>query len=393
MRILYFSFVDLDVPNACQVHTFGILSGFGKNKSKVDAVVPRPKLIHQNIHRVNFFYIWPWRFSPLGKLWVKLLGGIYFFVLCFLNKYDAIYVRELESNPFPRWCSNIFRIPYYIEVNGLYILDKKVCGTNRNNLRKIERHQQLDYICAAGLIVSSFPRSRWIIENYNLKPDKVHTILNGVTVGQKSKLSRDISLERLNLPEDGFYLGFLGSVWKNYDLISTIRAMDHFKIQLPNLYLIIIGAGPEMPYIKQIAKRIGLSSKIVDLGFIQSDDLYKVIGAIDVALMNLTRIGLDDLGPITTRFATYAAFQIPVLTNSLYLENYPQELTKGLFTIPHEDPQALANKILWLYNHPEERKKNARILYDFVKKNLTWDFVSKEIKDIISHDKKLNSRG
>jgi glycosyltransferase involved in cell wall biosynthesis len=226
-----------------------------------------------------------------------------------------------------------------------------------------------------------------------LKPDKVHTILNGVTVGQKSKLSRDISLERLNLPEDGFYLGFLGSVWKNYDLISTIRAMDHFKIQIPNLYLIIIGAGPEMPYIKQIAKRIGLSSKIVDLGFIQSDDLYKVIGAIDVALMNLTRIGLDDLGPITTRFATYAAFQIPVLTNSLYLENYPQELTKGLFTIPHEDPQALANKILWLYNHPEERKKNARILYDFVKKNLTWDFVSKEIKDIISHDKKLNSRG
>ncbi len=107
------------------------------------------------------------------------------------------------------------------------------------------------------------------------------------------------------------------------------------------------------------------------------------MGAIDVALMNLTADGLNDLGPVTTRFATYAAFQIPVIANSLNLENYPQELAKGLFTVPHEDPQALANKILWLYNHPEARKNNARILYNYVTKNLTWGFVSKEIQNII----------
>jgi len=390
MRILYFSFVELDIPNACQVHTLGILSGFGENQSKIDAVVPRPKQIHPNIPGVNFFYIWPWRFSPLGKLWVKLLGGIYFFVLGLLNKYDAIYVRELESNPFPRWCSNIFRIPYYIEVNGLYTLDKKGGGTNRNYLRIIERHQQLDFRCAAGLIVTSFPRSRWIIEHYNLDSDKVHTILNGVTVGKKKKLSRDITLTRLNLPEDGFYLGFLGSVWKDYDLISIIKAMSLCKTQLPNLYLIIIGGGPDVPYIKQIMKGEGLPSKIVDLGFIQPDALYKTMGSIDIGLMNLTSIGLEDLGPITTRFATYAAFQIPVIANSLHLENYPKELTKALFTVPHEEPQAMADMILWLYSHPEERKNNARILYDYVTKSLTWDVVSKEILDIIDHDNKLN---
>jgi glycosyltransferase involved in cell wall biosynthesis len=192
------------------------------------------------------------------------------------------------------------------------------------------------------------------------------------------------------LPEDGFYLGFLGSVWENYDLTSIIRAMSLCKTQLPNLYLIIIGSGPGMPYINQIVKREGLSSKIVDLGFIQPSALYKVMGAIDLSLMNLTVRGLEDLGPITTRFGTYAAFQIPVIANNLHLKNYPQELTKGLFTVPHEDPQALANKILWLYDHPEERINNAGILYDFVTKNLTWDLVSKEIKDIINNDKKLN---
>jgi len=387
MKILYFAFVELDMPNACQTHTLGVLSGFCHNGCKVDAIIPFPKKIRPTIPGAKFFYLWPWRFSRLGKLWIKCMAGLYFFLLCFLKKYDAIYVRELELNPFPRWCARFFRIPYYLEINGLLLLNSKVSHKKRNHLRRIERYQRNDLRAAAGMIVPSFPRSRWIIDHYNLEADKVHTILNGVTVPPDSKLSREISLKRLNLPEDGFYLGFLGSVWKEYDLLSTIKAMSICKIQLPNLYLIIIGGGPDMPYIKQLAKRKGLSNKIVDLGFIQPKFLYKVMGAIDISLMNLTFKGLEDLGPITTRFATYAAFHTPVIANSQYLENYPQELTSGLFTVPPEDPQALAHRILWLYGHSEERKNNAKSLYDFVTKNLTWDFVSKEIQDIINYDK------
>lgn len=390
MRILYLAFIELDIPNACQTHTLGILSGFCNNGCKVDAIIPRPKKIRPVIPGTHFFYLWPWQFSRLGKLWVKCLAGTYLFLLCLLKSYDAIYVRELELNPFPRWCARLFNIPYYLEINGLLLLNAEVNKKSGNYLRRIERHQKIDFECAAGLIVPSYPRSRWIINHYNINVDKVHTILNGVTVQQEKKLSRDISLKRLNLPKDGFYLGFLGTVWENYDLISTIRAMKLCETQLSNLHLIIIGDGPKMPSIKQMVKRKGLSSKVVDMGFIQPNDLYQVMGAIDLSLMNLTVKGLEDLGPITTRFATYAAFQIPVIANSLYLKNYPYQLTKGLFVVHHEDPQALANKIIWLYYHPEERRNHAKILHDFVRENLTWDFVSKEIQDIINNDRKYN---
>ena len=168
--------------------------------------------------------------------------------------------------------------------------------------------------------------------------------------------------------------------------------MEICKTRLPKLFLIIIGGGPNLSNVKKIAKCNGLSSKIVDLGYIQPNALHRVMGAIDVSLMNLTFKGLRDLGPITTRFATYAAFQIPVIANIEYLEHYHQGLTRGLFTVKHENPQELANMVLWLYHHPEERENKARILYDFVTKNLTWDLVSQEIKDIIGHDKKSNRR-
>ena len=99
MKILYFSFVELDIPNACQTHTLGVLAGFSQNSCSVDAIVPRPKKVSPTIAGVRFYYLWPWRFSAIGRLWIKILGGVYFFALCLLKKYDTIYVRELKVNP------------------------------------------------------------------------------------------------------------------------------------------------------------------------------------------------------------------------------------------------------------------------------------------------------
>jgi hypothetical protein len=48
--------------------------------------------------------------------------------------------------------------------------------------------------------------------------------------------------------------------------------------------------------------------------------------------------------------------------------------------------------ILWLYNHPEQREQRANILHDFVIKKLTWNAVTKEILDIVKHDKKMKWR-
>ena len=388
MKILYFSFVELDIPNACQTHTLGVLTGFSRNSCSVDAIVPCPKKVRPKIPGIRFYYLWPWSFSDIGRFWIKLLGGAYFFSLCLLRKYDAIYVRELEVNPFPRWCSIIFRIPFYIEINAILLQQMKVTRTRRNRILRVEKHQASDFKQASGLIVPSFPRYNWIIKYYNLEPKKVHMILNGTNIPTAKKTVRSTALKKQNLPQNGFYLGFLGNIWGYYDLSTILKAIELCHKNVPNLHMIMIGGGPEIDNLRNKSQKMQITSRIIFLGFIQPEILFDVMGTIDVGLMNLTKSGLQDLGPVTTRFATYAAFQIPVIANSTYIENYPDELSQGLSLVPPEDPPALADMILWLYNHPEERKEKAKILYDFVIKNLTWDAVTKNILDIIKHDKK-----
>jgi glycosyltransferase involved in cell wall biosynthesis len=214
-------------------------------------------------------------------------------------------------------------------------------------------------------------------------------ILNGTDLSTKNKLDRIMTLRKLNLPESAFYLGFLGNMWKSYDLVTIIDALEICQKQIPQIFLLMIGGGPELPKVQKIADIKGLTSKIIILGFVQPESLFEIIGAVDVGLMNLTKKGIQEAGPITTRFATYAAFQIPVIANDMYLNNYPDELIPGLSVVPPEDPHALVEMILWLFNHPEERKYKANILHNFVTKNLTWESVTREILDIIKKDSLL----
>ena len=310
-------------------------------------------------------------------------------MLSLLKKYDAIYVRELEVNPFPRWCSIIFQIPLYIEINSILLQNMLISGIDRRRILKAERNQAADFHQATGLIVPSFPRCRWIIDHYGLKPDKVHMILNGADVTSDKKIERSKALKNLNLPEDGFYLGFLGNIWEYYDLNSILKAMKLCQEEMPNLYMIMIGSGPGTDNLRNMSQEMHLTSRLIFIGYIQPESLFEVMGAIDVGLMVLTKKGIQDLGPITTRFATYAAFEMPVIANDVYIEDHPQELRDGLSLVPPQDSQALANTILWLYRHPKEREKKAKILHDFVVKKLTWNAVAGEILEIIKRDKKV----
>ncbi|MCK4795023.1 MAG: glycosyltransferase, partial [Desulfobacteraceae bacterium] len=157
--------------------------------------------------------------------------------------------------------------------------------------------------------------------------------------------------------------------------------------------MIMIGGGLKIDELRKKSQEMQGISRLIFLGYVQPELLFDVMGAVDVGLMNLTINGLKDGGPVTTRFSTYAVFKIPVIANSLYMENYPDELSQGLSLVPPEDPQALAETILWLYNHPKERKEKADILHDFVTKKLTWNAVTKEIVEIIKNDKNCTRQG
>jgi glycosyltransferase involved in cell wall biosynthesis len=311
------------------------------------------------------------------------------FFLCMKNRYDAIYVRELERNPGPRLCSKLFNIPLYMEINDLIVPVLLDNGFSPIEVQKVKHNQQLDFKQATGLIVPSVPMREWILDEYGMVPSKVHMILNGTDHGFTDLQDKIDARKKIGLPPDCFCIAFMGTIYDRYDFDSILDAIVISQNEIPNLYFNVIGDGPLLNEIKIKVNELGLSKRTIFTGYVQQEKLGEMLATSDIGLSILNKKYTFRYGPVTTKLSTYASYCLSVIATGFSMEGYPNELNRALLLVPPEDPKALADMIYWLYNHPEERNNYTQALHDYVIKSLSWESVTKQILEIIFHNRKL----
>jgi glycosyltransferase involved in cell wall biosynthesis len=319
-------------------------------------------------------------------MWVKLLSAIYMIFLCLRNSYDAIYVRELETNPGPRLLSRIFKIPLYIEINDLIVATLEENGGASYLVKRVRKHQKLDFKQAKGIIIPSVQRRNWIINQYNMSSDRVHLVMNGTDVYKQNIADSVTAKKSLGLSPKSFCLGFLGTIYERYDFNSIFRVILECQNLISELTLIIIGDGPSRPKIAEEVTKLSLDKKTIFTGYIEPEKLGRIMPALDLGLMILTKEHVVSAGPVHTKLATYAMYSLPVVTAGFSLKGYPEELIQGLYLVPPENSCAIADQILHIHKNPKESSKKAKILHDYAIRKLTWNAVTRKIIDIMQHD-------
>lgn len=376
MKILYFAYVELDTPSACQAHTLGILGGFAANGCRVDAVIPRPLTPLAPRESIRFHFLSPYRGGRRYLLREVPYSAAVLWSLCRRHHYDAIYARDMDVFVGPRLCSQFFGIPLYLEID-----DTPVEGTYPGLIRKaVALNLRLDYRRAAGLIVPSLPRCRIIHQRFGVPVEKIHLILNGTEeLAPGERPTKLEARQRLGLPADSFCLGYLGVIYARYDFATMLTAMAACLGLIPHLFFIIVGGGSTLEQVKRQAGDLGLADRVVFTGFLPPEAFARVLPAMDVALMPLTKAAALEHGPIHTKMATYASFNLPVVTAGYSLEGYPEEVRRGVLLMPPEDAAALAAIILRLHQNPSEAARRAQTLRRYVMHRLTWKAVAADI--------------
>jgi glycosyltransferase involved in cell wall biosynthesis len=379
MNILFFAYVNLDLPNAPQTHTLGLLRGFGAGGARVDAVVPRPSCASAALPSVTFQYL---KAYPGGRRYIArdmFLSTLALWSLCRRKCYDAIYARQMDLFVGPLLCSKNFKIPLFLEID-----DSPVSGDYPPWLASLIRYKiTADFHQASGLIVPSLPRCQILKEYFGIPAEKIHLILNGTDILPEAVADKDTAKSRLGLPAEAFCLGYVGSIFSRYDFATILRAMAPLMQKIPHLYLIMVG-GPDVAGVQAQAQALGLGERIKFLGFIPQDRFGHILPALDIGLMNLTPEGVRAHGPVHTKLASYAWFQVPVVTAGFTLDGYPEELKQGLFLVPPGDSQGLADLIWWLFKHPRARQTAAAVLHEFTLRKLTWNSIAQDILHIMA---------
>lgn len=379
MKILYFSFVELDIPNACQTHTIGILNGFSNNGCMVDAILPKPKYLRPKMDNIRFFYIWPWRFSLTGKSWLKCILFVRMIQLCTINSYDVIYIREMENNPAPRWCSWLFGIPLFVEVNDLLPEYYKNNGASRFYVHLLSVNQRKDFSHAAGIFVNSVSMGNWIKKEYPYTADKVTLQINGASEFRNLVSPRAVALKNIGLPPDSFTLGFIGTIYERFDFNTVLKAIHYLEKNIPNLHFVLIGDGPRVDIIKNKVAHYNLERRVHFTGYIEEEKLGNYVAAFDIALIPLSKKSTDLYGSLPTKFATYSMLGVPVVTTKSKISQYPKDIRENIFLYIPENRYSLSETILFLHKNKKLRRKSADKLKKYVSTHLTWNKVSQNV--------------
>jgi colanic acid biosynthesis glycosyl transferase WcaI len=295
----------------------------------------------------------------------------------------------MKNNPGPRLVSKLFNIPLYIEINDLIVPTLAENGASPALVRKARKNQELDFRQSSGLVIPSVPRLNWINNKYNIPGDRIHLILNGTDEYEKKLSDRLQAKNRLGLTPNSFCLGFLGTLYERYDFKSILQVMFECQDIIAELSFIIVGDGPLRSKIAKKAIDFGLEKRIIFTGYVEQEKLSNIIPAFDIGLLILTKKHATIAGPVHTKLSTYAMYGLPIVTAGFSLKGYPERLVQGLYLVPPENPSAIAEKIIHIYNNPNERGEKAKILNDYAIEKLTWNAASAEILKIIENDKKF----
>ncbi|MDG1462289.1 MAG: glycosyltransferase family 4 protein, partial [Gammaproteobacteria bacterium] len=178
-------------------------------------------------------------------------------------------------------------------------------------------------------------------------PDKAETVYKGHDLDWYK--DKPIERSKIGVPADAFVVGCVANNRPRKGVRVLIAATHHLQADA-NIHIVLVGAGMDDSEISKQIAASPFSDRFHIMGY--RNDSLAIISACDVSVLpSVKREGLPK-----TVIEAMVYETTPVVTTA---GGSPELIKDGVtgFIVPVEDPEAMAEKIQWLYEHPETCKE------------------------------------
>ena len=211
-----------------------------------------------------------------------------------------------------------------------------------------------------GAIAVSAATSRAWIQRCRLSAayqQRIAVIHNGIALPDASTpeqhaREREAHRAEFGIPVDAVVAGSLGRLAAAKGYTYLIDAIADAGTQIPNLWLLLAGAGPEELALKSQAEKCGLTDRIVFAGFVQ--DTRRVLSCMDI----YAQPSLCETLGIAAIEAS--AMELPIVAS--HIGGLPEVVEDGVTgtLVPARDSAALSKAIVALGLNPQKRAAMGR---------------------------------
>ena len=222
------------------------------------------------------------------------------------------------------------------------------------------------------IVLSQYTRDK-LINVHGIQLNKVVVIPGGIDLARfRPAADKRMVRERLGLPRGKTILLTVRGLEPRMGIENLIRAMQDVVKSMPDIYLIIGGAGPLKDELVSMSRRLNLDHHIEFTGFIPENILPEYYQASDIFI--LPTIELEGFGLVTLEALASGTpiLGTPVGGTKEILGKFDKSF---LFQdISHESiSRLITDKCHEYRNQTGKWQKDSRRCREFVEKNYSWD--------------------
>jgi len=139
-----------------------------------------------------------------------------------------------------------------------------------------------------------------------------------------------------------------------------------------DIHFTCIGGGPALASLRQMVKDMGLEDTVNFTGRIPDQQLLEILSTADVCVNPDKPCEMNDISTMI-KIMEYMALGKPIVQFDLREGRFSAREAAVYADIQNQVPDFGA-KILWLLDHPDERRKMSEFGRMRVEKELSWDY-------------------
>jgi glycosyltransferase involved in cell wall biosynthesis len=255
------------------------------------------------------------------------------------KKIDILHCHQYTPYTYGLFASLATRTKVIFTEHGRFYPDQR-------RLKRYLLNPLLNRLTSAVTAISTATATALVnFEHFPRK--KVRVIYNGIAANDANQYRAHPC--DFNFPANAFVLGAVGRLdtIKNQKLM--LHALTNPSVDMPDLYLLIIGDGPERRNLEQLALDLKIRDRVIFAGWQENPAPF-------YALMHVFLLTSFSEGTAMTLLEAMAAGVPAVVTNAGGNSEIIQDGATG-FIIPNDDQAALVEKIKCLKTNPELRRK------------------------------------
>ena len=229
--------------------------------------------------------------------------------------------------------------------------------------------ERLTYYFSDAIMATNESYKELAVNRGRVDPQDIFVVRNGPDLARFQPVCPNPAL-KFGKP---YLIGYVGNISHQEGLDILLNVVEHLKKSgRRDIHFTCIGGGPGLAGLRQMVIDQSLEDSINCTGRVSDEQLLEVLSTADVCVNPDRPCKMNDISTMI-KIMEYMALGKPIVQFDLKEGRFTAR-EASLYSNNHDPVADFASKIVWLLDHPEERKRMGEFGVQRVKKELAWKY-------------------